>query len=142
MKSTDPSNGRERRSTSDKGVSKTHGDAVLYPYELEDLYEPIKRGLKSRHAQMIALGGTGLVVGSEATLAREDPAFILVCYILLAILMLFVVTVITEAAAPSSARQWDLVVFWVPLRHTCQTAQGMQWVSCIGTLWGYLFHIN
>lgn len=116
MKSTDPSNGRERRSTNDKGVSKTHIDAVLYPYELEDLYEPIKRGLKSRQAQMIALGGTGLVVGSEATLAREDPAFILACYILLAILMLFVVTVITEAAAPSSARQWDLVVFWVPLR--------------------------
>ncbi|KAF9017155.1 amino acid permease-domain-containing protein [Rhodocollybia butyracea] len=39
-----------------------------------------KRGLKTRHAQMIALGGsigTGLFLGSGATLARGGPLFIL-----------------------------------------------------------------
>lgn len=53
--------------------------------ELEVLQQSTKRGLKSRHAQMIALGGTigtGLFVGSGATLARGGPAFILVCYII------------------------------------------------------------
>ncbi|CAG8977905.1 hypothetical protein HYALB_00001783 [Hymenoscyphus albidus] len=64
--------------------------------------ETTKRGLKARHAQMIALGGTigtGLFVGSGNTLATGGPAFILTAYILLSILVLFVVTGITEVAA-------------------------------------------
>ena len=64
--------------------------------------ETTKRGLKARHAQMIALGGTigtGLFVGSGATLARGGPAFILICYITLSILVFFIVTAITEVAA-------------------------------------------
>jgi len=78
-----------------------HGyhSAVLEPGELE---ESTKRGLKSRHAQMIALGGTigtGLFVGSGATLARGGPAFILVCYIILTILITCIITAITEVAA-------------------------------------------
>jgi amino acid permease len=48
--------------------------------ELEDdRYLQTQRGLKSRHAQMIAIGGTigtGLFVGSGQTLARGGPAFI------------------------------------------------------------------
>ncbi|MCJ1429710.1 hypothetical protein MMC29_007625 [Sticta canariensis] len=86
----------------DKGVSQKYGDAVLNTHELEAHHESTKRGLKSRHAQMIALGGTigtGLFVGSGATLARGGPAFILVCYIIITILVLFVVTAITEVAA-------------------------------------------
>ena len=60
-----------------------------------------KRGLKARHAQMIALGGTigtGLFVGSGATLARGGPAFILVTYLLLSVIVYFVVAAITEVA--------------------------------------------
>lgn len=86
----------------DKGVPRKYGDAVLNTNELEVLHESTKRGLKSRHAQMIALGGTigtGLFVGSGATLARGGPAFILACYIIVTILVLFVVTAITEVAA-------------------------------------------
>ncbi|KAF4636302.1 hypothetical protein G7Y89_g1771 [Cudoniella acicularis] len=70
----------------------SHGEAV----------ETTKRGLKARHAQMIALGGTigtGLFVGSGGTLARGGPLFILLAYILLSVLVLFVVTAITEVAA-------------------------------------------
>ena len=60
-----------------------------------------KRGLKPRHAQMIALGGsigTGLFVGSGATLARGGPAFILACYILVSVMIYFVVTALVEVA--------------------------------------------
>lgn len=93
----------EIRYVSDKGVPKTYDEnAVLNTYELEELSESTKRGLKSRHAQMIALGGTigtGLFVGSGATLAMGGPAFILACYIILTVLVLFIVTAITEVAA-------------------------------------------
>ena len=44
----------------------------------DESYGTTHRGLKSRHAQMIALGGTvgtGLFVGSGQTLARGGPAF-------------------------------------------------------------------
>ena len=44
-----------------------------------------RRGLKSRHTQMIALGGTigtGLFVGSGQALRMGGPAFLLVSYIL------------------------------------------------------------
>ena len=79
-----------------------YGSAVLEPGELEVLQQSTKRGLKSRHAQMIALGGTigtGLFVGSGATLARGGPAFILVCYIIMTVLIMFIITAITEVAA-------------------------------------------
>ena len=50
---------------------------------------------------MIALGGTigtGLFVGSGQTLALGGPAFILVSYIIITILVYFIVTAITEVA--------------------------------------------
>ncbi|TKA64199.1 hypothetical protein B0A49_08771 [Cryomyces minteri] len=68
----------------------------------DERFEKTQRGLKSRHAQMIALGGTigtGLFVGSGQTLARGGPAFILGCYIFIAFLVYCVVTAITEVAA-------------------------------------------
>ena len=85
-----------------RGGRERYGSAVLGEGELEELQQSTKRGLKSRHAQMIALGGTigtGLFVGSGATLARGGPAFILVCYIILTILILFIITAIVEVAA-------------------------------------------
>ncbi len=68
----------------------------------DERYETTKRGLKSRHAQMIALGGTigtGLFVGSGQTLATGGPAFILGSYCFIAFLVYCVVTSITEVAA-------------------------------------------
>lgn len=61
-----------------------------------------KRGLKPRHSQMIAMGaciGTGLFVGSGATLAKGGPAFILAGYTLLCVLVYFIVTAVVEVAA-------------------------------------------
>jgi yeast amino acid transporter len=68
----------------------------------DERYEQTQRGLKSRHAQMIALGGTigtGLFVGSGQTLARGGPAFIFGCYLVLAFLVFCVVSAITEVGA-------------------------------------------
>ncbi|CAH0034180.1 unnamed protein product [Clonostachys rhizophaga] len=52
-----------------------------------EIQEPMKkRGLKSRHAQLIALGGTigtALFVGSGVNLAKGGPAFMLIAYILM-----------------------------------------------------------
>ncbi|KAF1984517.1 histidine permease [Aulographum hederae CBS 113979] len=67
----------------------------------DERYEQTQRGLKSRHAQMIALGGTigtGLFVGSGQALARGGPAFLLGSYILMSFLVLCVVTAIVEVA--------------------------------------------
>ena len=100
--STGPHQGLDIRYLNDRVGPSSYGNAVLDTSELEELNESTKRGLKSRHAQMIALGGTigtGLFVGSGATLARGGPAFILVGYVILTILVLFIVTAITEVAA-------------------------------------------
>lgn len=69
---------------------------------LDERYAITQRGLKSRHAQMIALGGTigtGLFVGSGATLALGGPAFILAGYCIMTFLVYCIVTAITEVAA-------------------------------------------
>ncbi|KFA77616.1 hypothetical protein S40288_10304 [Stachybotrys chartarum IBT 40288] len=61
-----------------------------------------KRGLKSRHAQLIALGGTigtGLFVGSGRTLAKGGPGFTLISYIIMSVLVFMIVTSITTTAA-------------------------------------------
>ncbi|KAI4949966.1 hypothetical protein J4E86_007921 [Alternaria arbusti] len=68
----------------------------------DERYETTQRGLKSRHAQMIALGGTigtGLFVGSGQTLARGGPAFILSTYIAMSFLIFCTVAGIIEVAA-------------------------------------------
>lgn len=91
---------RQPEQVNDTPIS--YDDAILDASELETIDQSTKRGLKSRHAQMIALGGTigtGLFVGTGATLATGGPAFILLCYIILTILVLFIVTAITEVAA-------------------------------------------
>ncbi|KAI9051197.1 hypothetical protein LZ554_005299 [Drepanopeziza brunnea f. sp. 'monogermtubi'] len=91
------------------GVSKKDGvcrtSSVKSEGELggsvEDV-EKTKRGLKPRHAQMIALGGTigtGLFVGSGSTLARGGPLFILITYSIVSVMVLFVVTAIVEVSA-------------------------------------------
>ncbi|KAL2833842.1 putative proline-specific permease [Aspergillus cavernicola] len=60
-----------------------------------------KRGLKPRHAQMLALGGTigtALFVSSGQTLAKGGPAFILGCYCFMSLVVYTVVTALTEIA--------------------------------------------
>ena len=60
-----------------------------------------KRNIKSRHAQMIAIGGsigTGLFVGSGQALAIGGPGFLFLSYCLTSILVYCVVTGVIEVA--------------------------------------------
>ena len=98
---------------------------------LDERFNITQRGLKSRHAQMIALGGTigtGLFVGSGQTLALGGPAFILVCYIVMTILVYFVVTAITEVAT------------YLPVHGGTMSYYGYRYVSrSTGFAMGYLY---
>lgn len=62
----------------------------------------VKRGIESRHSQMVALAGgvgTGLFVGTSAYLAVGGPAFLLVSFIILTALVYFIVTAVVEITA-------------------------------------------
>ncbi|KAM0549220.1 hypothetical protein ACHAPJ_009530 [Fusarium lateritium] len=68
--------------------------------EVHDLeHSQTHRGLKSRHSQMIALGGTigtGLFVGSGQALRLGGPLFFLLSYVIISVLVFGVVTASTE----------------------------------------------
>ncbi|KAK4998178.1 hypothetical protein LTR66_002554 [Elasticomyces elasticus] len=126
---------REKADKEGYGSSRRRSSAVdadILAGELYDKrFESTKRGLKSRHAQMIALGGTigtGLFVGSGQTLARGGPAIILGCYIFLAFLVWCVVTGITEVAA------------WLPTKGSSMNLFGYRYVSrSLGFALGWLY---
>lgn len=61
-----------------------------------------KRGLKSRHTQLIALGGTigtALFVGSGSTLAKGGPALMLISYIIMSVLVFLILGAIIMTAS-------------------------------------------
>lgn len=61
-----------------------------------------RRDIKSRHAQMIAIGGsigTGLFVGSGQALAIGGPGFLLLSYCLTSILVYGIVTAVIEVGS-------------------------------------------
>lgn len=82
-----------------KPASSAHG-AVASTTEMQT-GESTQRGLKSRHAQMLALGGTigtALFVSSGQTLARGGPAFLLGTFCFMSLVVYTVVTALTEIA--------------------------------------------
>ena len=107
-------------------------DPQLLEGELFDnRFESTKRGLKSRHAQMIAIGGTmgtGLFVSTGETLARGGPAFILGSFAFMSFLIWCVITSITEVAA------------YLPTQGSSMNLFGYRYVSrSLGFSMGWLY---
>ncbi|OMJ27858.1 Lysine-specific permease [Smittium culicis] len=62
----------------------------------------LKRGLKSRHMSMIALGGaigTGLFVGSGSSLALSGPGGTLLSYVITGVMVFFIMGALSEMAS-------------------------------------------
>lgn len=58
-----------------------------------------KRAIKSRHAQMIAIGGsigTSLFIASGQALAVGGPALLLIAYVLMSMMVYGIVTAVIE----------------------------------------------
>ncbi|KAK4935491.1 hypothetical protein LTR10_023449 [Elasticomyces elasticus] len=126
--SIDGGHGDDRKYSTRKG---SIAESVIAADLLDDRYHITQRGLKSRHAQMIALGGTigtGLFVGSGATLATGGPAFILVAYLIMTALVYMVVTAVTEVAT------------YLPVHGGTMSYYGYRYVSrSMGFALGYLY---
>lgn len=70
-----------------------------------------KRGIKSRHAQMIAIGGTigtGLFVGAGQALAAAGPGNLFLAYSLICFFVYGIMTGVAEVATymPVPGRPW------------------------------------
>ncbi|TGO58536.1 hypothetical protein BOTNAR_0180g00230 [Botryotinia narcissicola] len=90
-----------------------------------------RRGLKSRHAQMIALGGTigtGLFVGSGQALFAGGPAFLFFAYCLITIFVYGIVTATTEISA------------YMPVHGSTMASYASRYVSpSLGLAMGWLY---
>ncbi|KIW98584.1 uncharacterized protein Z519_00245 [Cladophialophora bantiana CBS 173.52] len=135
-KGIDPIKSRTEVDEKDRKVSMTGRkssvtESIIAADLLDERYAITHRGLKSRHAQMIALGGTigtGLFVGSGQTLALGGPAFILAAYVIMTFLVYCVVTAVTEVAA------------YLPVHGGTMSYYGYRYVSrSMGFALGYLY---
>ncbi|KAF3484415.1 proline permease PrnB [Arthroderma uncinatum] len=94
-------------------------------------YNQTQRGLKSRHVQMMALGGTigtGLFVGSGQALAIGGPAFLVSAYLIIGVLVYLVVTAIAEVGT------------YLPVHGGTMSYYGFRYVSrSLGFSLGYLY---
>ncbi|KAI5778332.1 amino acid permease [Geopyxis carbonaria] len=104
--STDPE--KQRDPGQEIGVTDANNGLGRNPASVSDLdkggqdnaeFGEVERGLKSRHIQLIALGGcigTGLFVGSGAILATVGPANLLLAYIFMSSIIWVVMNVLGE----------------------------------------------
>ncbi|KAF9895124.1 hypothetical protein FE257_000026 [Aspergillus nanangensis] len=98
---------------------------------LDERYKNTQRGLKNRHVQMMALGGTigtGLFVGSGQALAIGGPLSLLLGYIFISCMVYALVTGIAEIGA------------YLPVHGGTMSYHGFRYVSrSMGFAMGYLY---
>lgn len=90
-------------SAADSHLSRTvsHARGEQQELPLDPAFSQTKRNIKSRHAQMMAIGGaigTSLFLGSGQALAVGGPAFLFVAYVLMSSLVYGMITSIVEIA--------------------------------------------
>lgn len=118
----------------DRTDSLSHGDVGGTPSPTFTT----QRGLKSRHAQMIALGGTigtGLFVGAGQGLKMGGPVFVVVSYVLITLLLYGVATATGEMSS------------YLPVSGASMSYYGNRYVSrslgfTLGWLYVYIFTIT
>jgi yeast amino acid transporter len=125
----------------DRRKSSVVDQRVLEGELFDNRFESTKRGLKSRHAQMIAIGGTmgtGLFVSTGQTLARGGPAFILGSFCLMSFLIWCIITAIVEVAAylPTTGSSMNLFGYRYVSR-TMGFAMGWLYFYSLGILVPY-----
>ncbi|KAL4962175.1 proline permease PrnB [Aspergillus stella-maris] len=98
---------------------------------LDERYANTQRGLKNRHVQLMALGGTigtGLFVGSGQALNIGGPLSLLLGYIFISTLVYSIVTGIAEVGA------------YLPVHGGTMSYHGFRYVSrSLGFAMGYLY---
>ncbi|OJJ00891.1 hypothetical protein ASPVEDRAFT_592630 [Aspergillus versicolor CBS 583.65] len=98
---------------------------------LDDRYQNTQRGLKNRHVQLMALGGTigtGLFVGSGQALNIGGPLSLFLGYVFISTLVYCVVTGIAEVGA------------YLPVHGGTMSYHGFRYVSrSMGFAMGYLY---
>ncbi|EED21643.1 glycogen branching enzyme GbeA, putative [Talaromyces stipitatus ATCC 10500] len=98
---------------------------------LDERYTSTERGLRSRHVQMMALGGTigtGLFVGAGQSLAIGGPASLFLGYLFISCLVYCLVTAIAEIGA------------YMPVHGGTMSYHGFRYVSrSLGFAMGYLY---
>lgn len=89
--------GKDEYTNTMVAVKTEDGGVSLIPEE-----SGLKRSLDGRHLQLIALGGsigTGLFIGSGGTLATGGPGSLMVCFIIVAALVILTIFSLGEMAA-------------------------------------------
>ncbi|OQE29726.1 hypothetical protein PENSTE_c002G10149 [Penicillium steckii] len=98
---------------------------------LDERYATTQRGLKNRHVQLMALGGTigtGLFVSSGQSLATGGPASLLLGYLFISAMVYALVTAIAEIGA------------YLPVHGGTMSYHGFRYVSrSMGFAMGYLY---
>lgn len=89
--------GKDEYTNTTVAVKTEDGGVALIPEE-----SGLKRNLEGRHLQLIALGGsigTGLFIGAGETLATGGPGSLMLCFIIVAVLVIFTIYSLGELAA-------------------------------------------
>lgn len=124
--------GKKEYSDMESNVHPVHPVKSNIVGDTDELRTPgTERGLKSRHAQMIAIGGTigtGLFVGSGQALSMGGPLFLLLSYSIISILVYGVVTATTEMSS------------YLPVRGCSMSYFGTRFFSrSLGFALGYMY---